>query len=193
MSEDFTREFSRAPLRGRILYGVDTGREGECFHTNLINVSEGGLLIDFLPFTPKSDESVFFYFEMPVIPNLANMSALKIRYISGDDQFFNIVWGKGKIVRSFKSKGELIPLPIQRMAIEFIDIENNQKKVISEYVESFSRNLGLFSDTVTRVIAGEEDRDKLSAIADILGYEKNMELSNLKMKIEHDLKSFEKN
>ena len=192
MSEDFTREYFRAPLRGRILYGTDSGKEGECYHTNLLNVSEGGLLIDFLPYAPESDESIFFYFELPIIPLLKDMSALKIRHISGDDQFFNIVWGKGQIVRSFKSSGKVMPLPIQRMAIKFETIEENHQKVISNYVNSFSENLDLLSETITKVLAGEEDGEKLHAITEILGYEKNVELNKLKEFVDHDLKSFKK-
>jgi hypothetical protein len=183
-----TRRFARAPYQGQVLF-VD----GEyVLKAKAQNISEGGILISELPHIPEVN-SIPMMISLPVMPLLSTLSLDQLHTFDMESLPVNILKVRSRMMRTF-SKESAQNVLVKNIGCEFYYPINGKEfnKTVSEYVETFSKNivflLGLFESLSKK----EEHLETLRTTAAILGYNKDAKLPLLRAKVLHDYQSMEK-
>lgn len=183
---NYQRRYLRAPYREEIVYS-----DGETvLKASTLNVSEDGLLIDFLPSFPTSDE-VNIIFPLRALPVLKSMSSEKLQAFSLELVETNIIRARARMVRRDQLSQDLENIFKSRFGLNFTLISADDQKKIENYVSAFSSNLVYLQTLVDSYNTDEETRKRVRILAKILGYKGGEKISKLRIDITHDYKSLQ--
>jgi hypothetical protein len=186
IKKNYQRRHLRAPFRETILYA-----DGSYVHRATgLNLSEGGLLIDELPSFPESDE-VPLMFCVPELPLFTNYSLLKIQSFTRDQQNYNVVRVKARMVRREQLSQSLDNLFRARFGLEFVRITSKDQMNIDKYIVSFCANLVHLQALIDSFNKDEETKQKARVLAKILGYESTDKIAQLRTFVIQDYKSLQ--
>lgn len=186
MTLRFKREHLRAPLKSAVLYLM----EDFTLKAYMLNISEGGVLLDNLPSVPpiKAIPMMFPLIDYP------ELSLLHPEVLFGLDVTHlekRVIRMKARIVRSFEGFSEVDKIFVTKIGCEFVNPQPLEKQLISKYVSRYAKNLiyflGLFEGRGQKA-----DRTQLlRKTAELLGYDPDMQIAKLRLKALHDYQSLE--
>lgn len=183
--ERLQREFLRAPLKSWVLY-VD----GEhVFKARTLNISEGGLLMSEFPHVPDG-EMLPVAINLVHYPRFQGMDPEELKQLSLDDLERTILKTKVKIVRSFENRSN-VDLVFINIGTEFFDLTPEFKSTVTEYVETFTKNIVYLLSLFESLGKKTDQTEMLRMIADLLGYDRRMKIPLLRAKVLHDYQSLE--
>ena len=181
------RAHLRAPLKTELLYED----EGYVLKARILNISEGGLLIENLPKVPEINlmPLMIDIIDYPDFQSI-RMEKLKVAHQIGFER--KIVRVRAKMVRSFQAESEVDKIFVNKIGCQFVHPKPEAGDIIRKYVKTFARNtvflLSLFEnrggkkDDTTRIIR---------SISTVLGYQSDTPLPVLRQKVLHDYQSLE--
>ncbi len=181
----FERQHLRAPLKSTALYDSD----GHLLKAKIVNISEGGLLLENLPHFPEQRE-FYALLELVSYPTFSRLSFERIFKYQPIMFERNILRVKCGIVRSFQGLSSVDKLFINNIGVRFIEVGGKEQALIADYVTVYKKNilyyLNLFenahSDLRVRLIR---------KLASLLGYDAQVPLNILRSKILHEYQSLE--
>lgn len=186
MKQKFKRAFLRAPLKFNVLYIDDE----YCLKAQILNISEGGLLLENLPHVPEV-RAIPLMFPIPLFPELQQLEISELKNLKIDDIQKEIVKVKARVVRSFEGLSDVEKIFVTKVGCEFVALSNQVQSSIANYVRTYAKNLiyflGLFEGRAGRV----DSKLLLPIVADLLGYDNESPVSLLRMKALHDYQSLE--
>lgn len=182
----FKREFLRAPLKTQSLYIM----EDYALKAQILNISEGGVLLDHLPSVPpvKAIPLMFSLIDYPEFSLLHPDILLGLETTQLEKKVIRM---KARIVRSFEGFSEVDKIFATKIGCEFVNPEPIEKQLISKYVSRYGKNLiyylGLFEGRGQKA-----DRIKLlRKTAELLGYDGSEQIAKLRLSALHDYQSLE--
>lgn len=156
----------------------------------LLNISEGGLLLDHLPSVPPV-RALPLMFSLIDYPELSLLHPEVLLHLEVGQLDKKVIRMKGRIVRSFEGFSEIDKIFATKIGCEFVNPGLLEKQLISKYVSRYGRNLiyflGLFEGRGQKA-------DKVQLIrktAGLLGYDSEEQIARLRMKALHDYQSLE--
>lgn len=186
MRKNYQRRHLRAPYKehiicadGSIVYSAST-----------LNLSEGGVLIDkFTLFSQKDEISIL----MPIqdIPSLRNFSLLKMQTFSPELFKRQIIRAQAKLARRVELAHDHDNIFHSRFGLEFIKVSDRDKKIIENYVSTFSANLIYLQTLIDSYNTDEDTKMKVRVLAKILGYNDTEKISQLRSDVTSDYKSLQ--
>lgn len=186
MTLRFKREFLRAPLKTSALYLM----EDFTLKAYLLNISEGGILLDNLPSVPpiKAIPLMFPLIDYPELSLLHPEVLFGLEVAHLDKRVIRM---KARIVRSFEGFSEVDKIFVTKIGCEFVNPQPVEKNLISKYVSRYAKNLiyflGLFEGRGQKA-----DRVQLiRKTAELLGYDSELQIARLRLKALHDYQSLE--
>jgi len=156
----------------------------------LLNISEGGVLLDNLPSIPPV-RAMPMMFPLIDYPELSLMHpdvlfSLEVKHLEK-----RIIRMKGRIVRSFEGFSEVDKIFATKIGCEFVNPGPLEKSLISKYVSRYARNLiyflGLFEGRGQKA----DKTMLLRKTAELLGYDPDMQIARMRLKALHDYQSLE--
>jgi hypothetical protein len=182
MSKGFRRLHLRSPLDSSVLYES----EGHVHRAHSVNISEGGILLEYLPFVPEI-RSIPLMFSLPQYPVFSRLSFESVKQLNVQSLECKVIRTKARLVRSFEGHSAVDRVFVHKIACEFVTPQAQVSQAISEYVKIFASNLvfllGLFQRS--------SQVDHLRLIASNLGYDGQAKLPVLRQNILHDYQSLE--
>lgn len=182
MSKSFRRLHLRSPLDSSVLYES----EGHVHKAHSVNISEGGILLEYLPFVPEI-RSIPLMFSLPQYPVFSRLNFDSVKQLNVQSLECVVVRSKARLVRSFEGHSAVDKVFVQKIGCEFVAPEPEVIEAIQDYVSVFASNLvfllGLFQRS--------SQVDHLRLIAGNLGYDGQAKLAVLRQKILHDYQSLE--
>lgn len=186
MTLRFKREFLRAPLKTSALYLM----EDFALKAYMLNISEGGILLDNLPSVPpvKAIPLMFPLIDYPELSLLHPDVLFGLEVAQLDKRVIRM---KARIVRSFEGFSDVDRIFVTKIGCEFVNPQPLEKQLISKYVSRYARNLiyflGLFEGRGQKA-----DRTQLlRKTASLLGYDPDMQIAHMRLKALHDYQSLE--
>jgi hypothetical protein len=172
-------------MKSSTLYDSD----GHLLQANIVNISEGGILLDNLPHVPERLE-FFSLLELISYPTFARLSYDAIFKLEVSMFERNILKGKCRIVRTFQGMSSVDKLFVNNIGVQFVELAGKEQALISDYVEVYKRNiiyyLGLFensqSDLKVRLIR---------KLASLFRYNETASITLLRGQILHEYQSLE--
>lgn len=183
MSQHFKRVFLRAPIKTFGLYQDDE----HVFKAKLVNISEGGLLLEGLPHFPEVP-GIPLLLDLPDIPDLLAMSASEVMALRPENFKRSIIRIKARLIRRYDQKSEVDDIFMTKIGCEFVKVDENEKVIIREYVLRFTKNIVYL---LNQFEAGKKDPELLRKTAELLGYRDEKRISFLRQKVLHDYQSLE--
>lgn len=184
--KNYQRRHLRAPFKEQILYADGAF----VLKASVLNISEGGLLIDELPSFPDSDE-VPLMLAVPQNPSLKNFSLLKLQTYSPELFPRHVVRVKARMVRKQELSQNLDNIFKAKFGLEFIRITLQDQKHIQDYVTTFAGNLIYLQTLIDSFNTDEETKEKVRTLARILGYNATDKISHLRATVMQDYKSLQ--
>lgn len=179
---DYQRKHLRAPYKEPILY-VD---DDFVFKAHTLNISEGGVLLDQIPHFPEKDIEVPLMIALPQFPYFKNFSLEKLHEFSSDIFPKKVVRLKCKVVRKIGIKSKVDEAFVSRVAVSFTEISPPAKKIIKEYVDVFASNLIYLQVLIDNIHTEEKNLEKIRTLANILHYDAEMKIAQLRKDVQHD-------
>jgi hypothetical protein len=183
MSTRFQRAFLRAPLKTFSLYQDDD----YVLKARLINISEGGVLIENLPHIPEVP-AIPLVLDLPHVPDLLSMPSNQILHIKTSELDRDIIRIKARIARQFEAESEVDKLFVKKIGCEFVKADEDERDKIREYVARFTRNIVYL---LNQFESSNKNLSVLRKTAEILGYDGEERVSFLRQKVLHDYQSLE--
>lgn len=165
MEFSYKRQHARAPLSTFVLYSDDDF----VFKAKLLNISEGGILVENFPHLPSRDH-VPFLFDLPDVPELTSLHDDDIFTINKSDLKRDFVRVIAQAVRRVGDTTNVDDMFIQ-VGCQFINLQDQDREKIHSYVEKFKSNL-VFLINLMENRNDEIDDKRILKIADLLGYGK---------------------
>jgi|GEM_PF-6780392 len=163
MEKNYQRKYLRAPLSGGVLFSID-----EHLHQALaVNISEGGILLDGLPFDPGS-ATLFGLICLPDFPEFKNLNKRQIHQFNPAMIHHRVIKFQAQVVRTAKTS--VNSLHRHQTAVEFLMIDERKRLTISEYVEKTQSNLILLLSLFEKLKTQDEQMSQLWPILQHLGY-----------------------
>jgi len=182
----YQRAHLRAPFKGPVLFGD----EGHVHKARAVNLSEGGILLDELPEFP-STERVPLMIQLPTYPYFKNFSLLKMQTFALDLFPSKVIRTQAQMVRRVGVTTDVDDVFQARFGIQFLNLGEAERRIISEYVSVFSSNLIYLQMLIDSWNTDEDIRLKTRALADILGYEKLTKVAELRHRVTLDYRSLQ--
>jgi hypothetical protein len=179
--KNYQRNHLRAPFRHFLLYADDD----HVHKARGLNVSEGGMLLDMVPYFPDTDD-VSFMTALPQYPYFKNFSLEKLKGFSKELFPSKVIRGKLQLVRRIQLSSSVEEVFLSRIGCRFTEISENDKRAIAEYVDVFASNLIYLQIMIDLVNSEKEYLEKVRVLADILGYNGDEKISVLKKTITHE-------
>lgn len=179
----FQRVFLRAPIKTEVLFQDDEF----VLKARLLNISEGGVLLENLPHVPEVP-AIPLVLDLPKIPDLLSLPNSQILHLNLDELPREIVRVKARLVRQFEGKSEIDALFVTKVGCEFVRAEEEDKAIIREYVARFTKNIVYL---LNQFESSRKDVSVLRKTAEILGYDGQEQMAFLRQKILHDYQSLE--
>lgn len=182
MTKSFQRNYLRSPLTSDVLYVS----EGHVHKGRSVNISEGGILLESLPYVPEIN-AMPLMLSLPQIPSFAQLSTeyLKTMDITHFDK--KIIRSKARLVRTFDAHSIVERVFVQKIGCEFVLPAPEVKSEIAHFVQTSAKNiiflLGLFQKS--------SQVEVLRNVARILGYNDQEKIPLLRQKVLHDYQSLE--
>lgn len=122
-------------------------------------------------------------------PRFQTMTPDELKQLTRDDLERTVIKTKVKMVRTFENKSNVDLVFINYIGCEFLEVTAEFKAAITDYVENFTKNivylLSLFEGKKS------EQTDVLKSVAELLGYDRKMQIPLLRAKVLHDYQSLE--
>lgn len=154
------------------------------------NISEGGLLIAEFPSVPTTDE-IPVMFALSHLPYFKNFDLLKLQTFNAEMFPANVVRARVRVVRRQELAQDLSSVFKAPVGVEFVVLSMEAKKIIEDYVQTFTANLVYLQTLVDTFNSHDEIKAKARTLAGILGYEKTMKIAQLRNQISMDYKSLQ--
>lgn len=186
MKQKFKRAHLRAPLKADTLYILDD----YVLKANLLNISEGGILIENLPRVPDI-HAIPLIFPLIDYPEFSQLHVDILMALNVQQLEKKVIRTKARIVRSFAGSSEVDKIFVTKIGCQFVVCSDLDRAAISQYVIRYAKNLiyylGLFEGR------GQKggNLDVLRKVADLLGYDPTMQVGVLRLKALHDYQSLE--
>lgn len=180
----FKRRHLRAPVYRWALFQD----EEHVFKGRALNISEGGILLGELGHIPEIN-SIPMILDLPIFPEFNKMNFLNFDFapIVPDSDIIRV---RGKIVRSFKGRTD-VDMLFQNIGCEFVRLSEDSREKIDIYVKRYTRNLIYILSLFESMGKSRNNPKIIRYLARILGYETNVKLPVLRMKMMHDYQSLE--
>lgn len=182
----YQRAYLRAPFSGPVLFGD----EGYIHKARAVNVSEGGLLLDELPEFPAM-ERVPLMVQIPTHTYFKNFSLLKLETFSLDLLPAKIVRAQAQMVRRLGPTTDVDDVFQPRFGIQFLNLGEAERRIISEYVSVFASNLIYLQMLIDSWNTDEDIRLKTRALANVLGYREHVKIAELRHAVTVDYRSLQ--
>lgn len=179
---DYQRKHLRAPFKEESLYVS----EGFAHKAQAINVSEGGMLLSHVPHFPEKGQTSSMLISFPQYPLFKNFSLEKLKAYSDELLPRKCARVTCEVVRKSSAQSDAEMIMSQRVGCRFVEISDKDRKVIKEYVETFSGNLIYLQVLMDNAQADEEQLRKARALAGLLNYDSEMKLSMLRKEVATD-------
>lgn len=179
---DYKRTHLRAPYKEHVLYLDDDF----VFKAQTMNISEGGMLLDLIPHFPDEETEVPLMIPLPQYPYFKNFNLEKLKSFSPDMFATKVVRLKCKMVRKFGIKSKVDHAFTSRVAVRFTEINPMEKKLIADYVNVFSSNLIYLQVLIDSMYADKSNLERIRLLSDILGYDIDCKVSQLRKDVQHD-------
>lgn len=153
----------------------------------LLNISEGGVLLENLPHIPEV-AAIPLVLDLPDIPDLMSLPQSHLLHLDPSDLPRKIIRMKARLVRQFEGESEVEKLFVTKIGCEFVKPDEEQKAVIREYVARFTKNIVFL---LNQFEASKKNLDVLRKTADVLGYGGEEKIAFLRQKVLHDYQSLE--
>jgi hypothetical protein len=180
----YVRSHKRAPIYNWCLYD----HESYGLKAKMLNISEGGMLVESLPAIPTSDV-ISFMVNLVEYPNFSMMNMKEILKISAQSLNPHLLRVKASMVRKVEGSGSVDQLFVVKIGLKFVSLSPDDLSAIQTYVERYSRNLvyllSLFESGVNRA-------DKvlyIRHVAELLGYDNSGSIAVLRQRVLHDYQS----
>lgn len=185
-AKDYQRKFLRAPYRGEILFSD----ESYVFKAQTLNLSEGGMLLDKVGHFPE-EEIVSFLIKIPQFPYFKNFSLEKLITFSPEVYTSKMMRLSAKLVRRFDMKSQVDEVFTSRIGLQFLNLDDKNRKIIADYVDVFVSNLIYFQILIDNLEEDETYLEKIRSMSDIFGYGRDIKLASLRKQISNDYKSLQ--
>ncbi|GEM_PF-5518097 len=175
--------YLRAPLKDKVIY-VDNG---VVLAANIINISEGGLLVNNMPRYPMSSV-VPFMIALPRVVEISQLSDEEILYAETITSGVDVVRASGRMVRGEDVVDEL-EMVFRCAGIEFVDLEQETVSAIENYVKITARNFAYALRSFNEEIGNGSNPDGINMVRKIsalLGYNPNQKIAVLRNLISKD-------
>ncbi len=176
------RRYLRAPLHTNFLY-----KDLNCVSKGKIeNISEGGAL---LSLSGNLDDKVPFriYIDLPEVPNFSNMPISEI-YSLGKESFKHHVFhAEMAMRRATENNGSYM----KRAGCEFVNIEIDDLKAISLYVQNYASSIVFVLSLFEQGVHRKDVHDLIRKTLGLLNYPETEKLAELRQKLLHDYQSLE--
>lgn len=186
MTSRYKRRHLRSPLRENFLYEDD----GHAFCGDILNISEGGILLSSLPHVPEIN-AIPLMFPLPQYPLFSRLQQDRLRSLDRAQIDKTVVRTRARMVRSFEGKSEVDKVFVEQIGCEFVKLDESTQELISKFVATFAKNtvflLGLFESGGQK----KSNVEVLRNVAAILGYRKDEKLSILRQSVLHDYQSLQ--
>ncbi len=179
---DYQRKHLRAPFREESLYVSD----GFAHKALAINVSEGGMLLEHVPYFPEKGQTSTMLISFPQFPLFKNFSLEKLQSYSGELLPRKCARVICEVVRKEGATSEAELVMSQKVGCQFLEIAERDRRVIKEYVETFAGNLIFLQVLLDNAQADEEQLLKARSLAGLLNYDPEMKLSMLRKEVTKD-------
>lgn len=186
IERSYQRKFLRAPYKEPVLYEG----EGFIFKGHTLNISQGGMLLDQIPFFPDR-EVVPMMLSLPQYPYFKNFSLSKLENFNSDLFSKKVVRVKCKIVRKLEVQSVVDEVLTSRIGVTFVELGEHIEKKIIDYVNVFSSNLIYLQVLIDSLNADSQNLAKIRALSKILKYEEGIKISELRKQVMHDYRSLQ--
>ncbi|MAF78750.1 MAG: hypothetical protein CME60_11350, partial [Halobacteriovoraceae bacterium] len=143
MEKKFQRAHLRAPLKTDALYILDE----YVLKANLLNISEGGILLDNLPRVPDIS-AIPLMFPLVDYPEFSQLHSDILLALNIHQLEKRVIRAKARIVRSFEGQSEVDKVFVTKIGCQFVVCSDEDRHLISQYVTRYAKNLiyylGLF-------------------------------------------------
>jgi len=180
----YVRGHKRAPFYSWCLYQ----HEDYGLKARVLNISEGGLLLESLPAIPAGN-SFSVMIDLPLFPHLSMMTMKDLLKLCREELESSVIRAQVEAVRKVEGKSDVDHLFMVKIGSKFIGLGKQEKSRIETYVLSFSKNLvyllSLFESGVTKP-------DKIlfiKHVAKLLGYNDQQKISQIRQQVLHDYQS----
>jgi len=182
--KDYKRQHLRAPLVSPFVYS----RAGRVLKGLVENISEGGMLLKHMP-PLHLDEEIWGVFEIVQYPVFSHYKFDELNLM--DRKSFNsqIIRVQIRPVRKVELKGEG-NIVSRYIGVVFLDHHNEKKIVVSDYVKTFTKNIIFLLKKIESNI-GNGEMSEIRLLAELLGYPKEIKISNLRQKVLHDYQNLQ--
>ena len=183
---NYQRRFLRAPLKEKMLFADGS----YVLKAMTLNISEDGLLIDELPSFPEAD-TVPLMISLPMFPHLKNLSLNQLEMISSRQMMRSVFRATARIVRKGELSQNLDNIFKTKFGLQFSAISDDDKKIIQQYVATFSSNTVHLQTQIDSFNSDEDARKRTRALARVLGYKHDEKIASLSLKVTHDYQSMQ--
>lgn len=175
------RVYHRAHLRSPVYRSTFFTEGKEVILTQLINISAGGLLFKYKE-SLDNDIELSFLTCVPQTPHLKNFNDHQL--FEYDSALFPSVTvrTKGKVVRAFEDPAH--PDGIF-MGVKFSEISDHDEVLIEQFAQKAASNVSFLQ----ALIDAEKEEPKIYKVAEILGYNTDLKIKDLKNLLQRDLTS----
>ncbi|MCK5883815.1 MAG: PilZ domain-containing protein [Bacteriovoracaceae bacterium] len=180
----FKRRYLRAPIYRWALFQD----EEHVFKGRALNISEGGILLGELGHIPDIN-SLPMILDLPVFPEFNKINFLNFNFVPIILES-TIIRVRGKIVRSFKGRSS-VDMLFQNVGCEFVRLSDDSCSKIDAYVKRYTRNLIYILSLFESMGKTRNNPKIIRYLANILGYDSEVKLPILRMKMIHDYQSLE--
>jgi hypothetical protein len=185
-TRSYKRKHLRAPLRRNILY-EDSGTVNLA---KLLNISEGGAFIDYLPIFPEQ-ESFYAFIEVPDYPILQSIDVNTLV-----DEYESLIKKKiiqihCNIVRKIENKDDPDVIFNKGLGISFIDLNFDIKEIIVKYTEKSVNNTVFLAKLLEDTAGNLEKIELIKKLTKILGYDTYLEFNELKEVVLNDYQNLQ--
>lgn len=178
----YRREYLRAPFRQNVLY-CD---QDFVFKARAMNISEGGLLLDQVPYFPQKGKVVPLMLALAQYPYFKNFDLEKLENYSTDLLRLQVIRLGCEVVRKREVKSQVEEVFSSRVGAKFIDLSVHSRQQIKNYVEILASNLVYLHFLMDNLNADEINLKKFRALARILNYDSQLKVSQLRTLISVD-------
>tara|TARA_R110002072_G_scaffold64203_1_gene159061 strand:+ start:36363 stop:36929 length:567 start_codon:yes stop_codon:yes gene_type:complete len=186
MSQIFRRAHLRAPIKRDVLFIDDE----YVLKARTLNISEGGILLESLPHVPEI-KSIPLMIPIPEFPEFYHLSQEQILGLDLDSLEGEVGRFKARLVRSFEGISEVDKIFVTKIGCEFVATGEREDFLVKEYVTRFAKNLifllGLFEGRGF----SKKTPQLIRKCSDLLGYDSELPVAQLRLKALHDYQSLE--
>jgi hypothetical protein len=182
----YQRRHIRAPFHFNVLYED----QDYVFKAKALNISEGGMLLDQLPYFPEND-AVALMLSIPKFQSFKNFDVLKLKEFSLDLFGEKIIRLKAQMVRKEGIKSDIDQIMASRIGVAFTQIGEHEIKAIEEYSQNLLSNVVHLLALIDSVNYDEEALIKVKLLSQILGYDKELKLAKLRQIVHHEYVSLQ--